>query len=426
MPDYAPETVAKQTGIAADTITRLAHEIAAAESGAVVIAGAPLAQTNGMFNALAVNALEALVESGHSSPILSFTPQPPIASAVPDASHVQAGLASLSALSQAVLKADAHAPKALLLYDANPVFGAPPNLQFREAIAKIPYIVSFGSFVDETSAYADLILPDQRAARILARRCSESGPTQSVASLAPPAVHPLAQYARHAGRLAGCRPTPRRAMSPPPCPGKLTTLCCAPLTFPCASTRVEKTAPIGRRFLDEDDTSRAAGGARRNRASVASTAATAHAPAKFADAQFDGAAQDFPFYFLPYPSQSFRDGSLAHLPWLQEMPDVLTTAMWSSWVEINPKTAEQLHIGQGDLVESPRSTEALRAPAILSPGIAPDVIAMPMGQGHENFGRFASGRGANPLSILASLTEPETGRAGLGCHARQSRPRRRR
>ena len=67
MPDYAPETVAKQTGISADTITRLAHEIAAAESGAVVIAGAPLAQTNGMFNALAVNALEALVESGHSS-----------------------------------------------------------------------------------------------------------------------------------------------------------------------------------------------------------------------------------------------------------------------------------------------------------------------------------------------------------------------
>ena len=52
----------------ADTITRLAHEIAAAESGAVVIAGAPLAQTNGMFNALAVNALEALVESGHSQP----------------------------------------------------------------------------------------------------------------------------------------------------------------------------------------------------------------------------------------------------------------------------------------------------------------------------------------------------------------------
>ena len=51
----------------------------------------------------------------------------------------------------------------------------------------------------------------------------------------------------------------------------------------------------------------------------------------------------------------------------------------------------------------------MRAAAILSPGIAPDMVAMPVGQGHENFGRFASGRGANPLSILAPLAERETG-----------------
>ena len=37
----------------------------------------------------------------------------------------------------------------------------------------------------------------------------------------------------------------------------------------------------------------------------------------------------------PTPSQAFFDGSLAHLPWLQELPDPLTSAMWSSWVEIN-------------------------------------------------------------------------------------------
>ena len=53
--------------------------------------------------------------------------------------------------------------------------------------------------------------------------------------------------------------------------------------------------------------------------------------------------------------------------------------------------------------------ERCALPAILSPGIAPDLIAMPVGQGHENFGRFASGRGANPFSILAPLTEPQTG-----------------
>ncbi len=119
--------------------------------------------------------------------------------------------------------------------------------------------------------------------------------------------------------------------------------------------------------------------------------------------------RDFPFYFLPYVSQSFGDGSLAHLPWLQELPDVLTSAMWSSWVEINPKTGERLGIKQGDLVEIASQQGSVRAAAVLSPGIAPDMVAMPVGQGHENFGRFASGRGANPLSILAPLTEHETG-----------------
>ena len=125
--------------------------------------------------------------------------------------------------------------------------------------------------------------------------------------------------------------------------------------------------------------------------------------------QFAGAPADFPFYFLPYVSQSLGDGSLAHLPWLQELPDVLTSAMWSSWVEIHPKTGERLGIGHGDLVEIASSQGTVRAAAILSPGIAPDMVAMPVGQGHENFTRFASGRGANPLSILAPITEKETG-----------------
>jgi len=144
-------------------------------------------------------------------------------------------------------------------------------------------------------------------------------------------------------------------------------------------------------------------------ANVSPAAVPKAAPSAAAAPQFAGAPADFPFYFLPCVSQSLGDGSLAHLPWLQELPDVLTSAMWSSWVEINPKTGERLGIQQGDLVEIASQQGSVRAPAVLSPGIAPDMVAMPVGQGHENFGRFASGRGANPLSILAPLAEPETG-----------------
>jgi len=66
-------------------------------------------------------------------------------------------------------------------------------------------------------------------------------------------------------------------------------------------------------------------------------------------------------------------------------------------------------IKQGDLLEVASQHGTLRAPAMVVPGIAPDVIAMPIGQGHENFTRYASGRGANPISILAPMTVGDTG-----------------
>ena len=79
----------------------------------------------------------------------------------------------------------------LMLYDANPIFSAPAATQIREAIGKIPYIVSFGSFIDETSAMADLILPDHAPLESWLDSIPESGSFQSVASVAPPAVAPL-------------------------------------------------------------------------------------------------------------------------------------------------------------------------------------------------------------------------------------------
>jgi anaerobic selenocysteine-containing dehydrogenase len=125
--------------------------------------------------------------------------------------------------------------------------------------------------------------------------------------------------------------------------------------------------------------------------------------------EFDGAPDQFPFHFLPFASQMFYDGSLAHLPWMQEAPDPLSSVMWGTWIEINTQTAAKMGIKQADLIEVTSQHGTLRAPAMVVPGIAPDVIAMPVGQGHENFTRYASGRGANPISILAPMTVDETG-----------------
>jgi molybdopterin-containing oxidoreductase family iron-sulfur binding subunit len=83
--------------------------------------------------------------------------------------------------------------------------------------------------------------------------------------------------------------------------------------------------------------------------------------------------------------------------------------MWSSWIEINPATAARLGIRDGDVVDVTSAHGSLRTAAIVSPGIAPDVVAMPAGQGHQTYTRYASGRGENPLELLAPQTEKETG-----------------
>ncbi len=406
LPDYAPETVAKQTGVAAETITRLAHEIAAAAASAAVIGGAPLAQTNGTFSALAVNALQALLQTGRSeSPVLSFTPGLPIAGGASGAES-DTSFSSLNDFAQAILNNQPRAPKVLFLYDANPVFGLPASVRFREALGKVPYTVSFGGFIDETSAYADLILPDHAPLESWIDDVAESGSPQSVVSLAPPAVHPLHNTRAMpdvlldvAQRLGG----PVAAALPWKSYDAMLRAAYVPLRQHSGGGTPESEDDFWTKITTQG------GWWGTSPATRAPAPPSSHPAMKFAEPKFDGGTQEFAFYFAPFPSQSLRDGSLAHLPWLQEMPDVITTAMWSSWVELNPKTAEQLRIAQGDLVDVSSQHGSVRAPAVLSPGIAPDVVAMPIGQGHEKFGRYATGRGANPLSIVAPLAEDETG-----------------
>ncbi|MGB8539443.1 MAG: molybdopterin-dependent oxidoreductase [Acidobacteriaceae bacterium] len=402
LPDFTPEAVEKQTGVSAAVILRLAHELTQSGSAAAMIGGAPLAHTNGLFNALAVNALESLVDTGRSQgQILGFTP------ALQPSAFAQASLAGLSAFAQSALSGQPHAPQMLLLYEANPIFSAPPGLRIREALAKIQTIVSFGSFIDETSAQADLILPDHAALESWLDSVPESGSMQTVVNLSPPAVLPLHDTRSMPDVLLGVAHQLGGDVAkalPAATYDAMVRAAYVPLRSRAGSVDAK---------TDDDfwDAAQTQGGwwSTPSPAHNPEGVAARHAPVSPPLPEFAGAAGDFPFYFLPYVSQSFGDGSLAHLPWLQELPDVMTSAMWSSWVEIHPKTGERLGIQQGDLVEIASPQGSVRAPAILSPGIAPDMVAMPVGQGHENFSRFASGRGANPLSILAPLAEHETG-----------------
>ena len=57
------------------TIERLAREFAANGPAVAIIGGAPLAHTNGLFHASAVNALNRAAKTVNQPGGLSFTPQ---------------------------------------------------------------------------------------------------------------------------------------------------------------------------------------------------------------------------------------------------------------------------------------------------------------------------------------------------------------
>jgi molybdopterin-containing oxidoreductase family iron-sulfur binding subunit len=108
-----------------------------------------------------------------------------------------------------------------------------------------------------------------------------------------------------------------------------------------------------------------------------------------------------------------RDGRPANLAWLQESPDALTTVVWDSWAELHPSTAKALQISEGDALIIESAHGFIRVKAYLMPGIHPGSVAVPIGQGHTAYGRYATNVGANPLKILDPIFDQETGELAI-------------
>jgi hypothetical protein len=91
------------------------------------------------------------------------------------------------------------------------------------------------------------------------------------------------------------------------------------------------------------------------------------------------------------------------------MPDPMSSAVWNTWFEINASVAHELGIRTGDIVRLKSESGYVDGPAVPSPGIHPETVAMPIGQGHTAYGRNATEVGSNPLSILDITVDQKTG-----------------
>ncbi|MSQ04016.1 MAG: 4Fe-4S dicluster domain-containing protein [Myxococcales bacterium] len=95
------------------------------------------------------------------------------------------------------------------------------------------------------------------------------------------------------------------------------------------------------------------------------------------------------------------DGRWANVPWAQELPDPISTYFWTTWAELSPATAARLGLGEKDLVKITTDRGSIEVGWFGSPAVRDNTIAVVVGNGKKT-GKYARGRGANPLKLLAS------------------------
>jgi molybdopterin-containing oxidoreductase family iron-sulfur binding subunit len=115
------------------------------------------------------------------------------------------------------------------------------------------------------------------------------------------------------------------------------------------------------------------------------------------------------FPVVVYASPNLYDGRGANKPWLQELPDPVTKVVWDHWVELHPETMKRLGLTRGNKITLKTAAGTITTAAYDYIGIRKDVVAMSTGQGHEAYGRYAKGRGANAMAALPATYDERSG-----------------
>jgi anaerobic selenocysteine-containing dehydrogenase len=369
---------ARLSGISEETIERLAGLFAEADHPLAIPGGAALGHTNGLASAKAILALNALAGNlgQPGGVIFHIAPQSGTGQAV-------SAFADVAALVERMNQGQV---KALFIHGVNPVFELPKALGVEKALQKVPRVVSFSSNIDETSYRAHYLLPDHTPLESWGYHISSIGGDRGTFSSVQPVVAPMYNTKSTADVLL--------AASGLPYSDEVAYLQAA------VSKLVERGA-----FFSASADAQLFWSEWLQHGGWWGIAADSTVKVEAALAQplvVEAPQHSEGHYFLAvYPHPHLGDGAGANRPWLQETPDPTTTVMWNSWVAMHPKTAFALGVKDDDVVTITSPAGKLEASVYLYPGLRPDIVAIPFGQGHTHLGRYAQGRGANPLDVVA-------------------------
>jgi anaerobic selenocysteine-containing dehydrogenase len=473
--DYYPEAVWRMTGVPMEDIVLAARSFAENQP-AVAICGKGVARhPNGFYAQMAIHALNALVGNiGRPGGIiyrkglpLEAWPGPEmderarLGLSKPRIDQSRSGTFPVaqdlpSNLASQILADHPYPIDMLFLYKSNPVFELAEPEKVKEALAKIPFVVSFSSFLDESSEFAHLLLPDSlyleswqadfdvpytyydhfgvgqpvinpigntkptgdfilELARALAGTITRSLPFQDYFSV----IQWGAKRAFESGRgtmlgefdEAWLRYLGKRGWQHPRHKtfeefwlhliqqgvwvDAIPSQVFLADAFDTPSKKFEFYMQGLKQELDKHGQSEGQLNHLKIQARGDAIYLPHHEPVRFAGDEFE-----YPYNLIPFDINIVGDGTPTNSPLLLEMVGFRQYVRWDSWVEINPEEAREIGISEGDWIwiESPVGKVKLRAR--IYPGAHPDMVYLPVGLGHTALGRYTKNRGINPNILL--------------------------
>ena len=392
-------------GNAVEFVKNLARSFAASRPAVAIGGGSAGASSNGLFNLEAIYALNYLVGSVGEEGGVKLNPGSPWTD-VPSSSKV----GSLEDWTRITEQIRSGQTNLLLLHGADPVHGLPDSLHLRNAIEQADdlMIVSFSPFLDDTSAMADLILPDRVSLEDWGDDISEPGPGFQMVGFQQPVVNPLGDLdplsfpdvlltmAQELGKESQLPWSNFKNM--------LREGSDALFELNRGSIEASSAEEFWNNLLkrggwwDENST---------GSKYVQPTAGLLKSIAgKASDPDFSGIGMDTDsFYLVPFAHNTLMDGYNSHLPWLQSAPDPLSTVTWQTWVEVNDQTADRLELKEGDILRIESSKDFIKAVVYPTPAAPPDVMSVPFGQGRKHGSDYATDRSSNESSNVMDILE---------------------
>lgn len=415
--DFAPDRVAGRLELppellngqsAADYIRELARDFAGHRPAIALGGDSAGAHTNGSFNLQAVYALNYLTGSVGQPGGIRFNPRGPIRE-LPAA----AAVGSLKDWKEVIGQIRGGDTRLVMVHNANPVYGLPNSAGFAAALNREDlFIVSFSSFMDETTLLADLILPDRVYLEAWGDDIPEPGPGYQVIGMQQPVVNPLSDLnPRSFGDILLSVAQELGQENALPWNGVAAALRenAAALYNLNRGTSRQADSPeaLWQLMLRQggwwDETRR--GLAPEPPPGLFNAIAGQQQPAALTG--------DGDFHLLPFAHNSLGDGGNAHLPWMQALPDPVTTVTWQTWAEVNSKQAAALGWREGDVLRIESAAGSVTALLYPNPALPPNVLAVPLGQGRRAGSDYAIGgdgrESSNALDLLPAEPTTETG-----------------